>query len=91
MASSKRYQRTLKQLPHGEIEMKRFLLLLKESSLVIHGVGLNPTRSALLDFLVSMGVPRSRIEVRGYGPDRPLPGTGRTSPQNRRVEAVRVS
>ena len=27
----------------------------------------------------------------GYGPDRPLPGTARTSPQNRRVEAVRVS
>lgn len=42
-------------------------------------------------FLVAMGVPRSRIEVRGYGPDRPLPGTSRTSPQNRRVEAVRVS
>jgi outer membrane protein OmpA-like peptidoglycan-associated protein len=40
---------------------------------------------------MSLGVPRSRIEVRGYGPDRPLPGTARTSPQNRRVEAVRVS
>ena len=26
-------------------------LLVKESNLVIHGVGLNPTRSALLDFL----------------------------------------
>lgn len=46
---------------------------------------------SVADFLVSMGVPRSRIEVRGYGPDRPLPGTSRTSPQNRRVEAVRVS
>jgi len=30
-------------------------LLAKESNLVIHGVGLNPTRSSLLDFLVSMG------------------------------------
>jgi 3-phosphoshikimate 1-carboxyvinyltransferase len=30
-------------------------LLMKESDLVIHGVGLNPTRSALLDFLVSAG------------------------------------
>jgi outer membrane protein OmpA-like peptidoglycan-associated protein len=36
-------------------------------------------------------VPRSRIEVQGYGPDRPLAGTSRNSPQNRRVEAVRVS
>jgi 3-phosphoshikimate 1-carboxyvinyltransferase len=30
-------------------------LLVKESNLVIHGVGLNPTRSSLLDFLVSIG------------------------------------
>ena len=30
-------------------------LLMKESSLIIRGVGLNPTRSALLDFLVGMG------------------------------------
>jgi outer membrane protein OmpA-like peptidoglycan-associated protein len=46
---------------------------------------------SVADFLVAMGVPRSRIEVQGYGPDRPLAGTSRTSPQNRRVEAVRVS
>ena len=46
---------------------------------------------SVADFLVAMGVPRTRIEVQGYGPDRPLPGTARTSPQNRRVEAVRVS
>jgi 3-phosphoshikimate 1-carboxyvinyltransferase len=32
-------------------------LLLPGSRLVIHGVGLNPTRSALLDFLASMGAP----------------------------------
>ncbi|MEO8027744.1 MAG: 3-phosphoshikimate 1-carboxyvinyltransferase [Bryobacteraceae bacterium] len=30
-------------------------LLLPDSSLLIHGVGMNPTRSALLDFLVSIG------------------------------------
>jgi outer membrane protein OmpA-like peptidoglycan-associated protein len=46
---------------------------------------------SVADFLVSMGVPRNRIEVQGYGPDRPLAGTSRNSPQNRRVEAVRVS
>jgi outer membrane protein OmpA-like peptidoglycan-associated protein len=45
---------------------------------------------SVADYLVSMGVPRSRIEVQGYGPDRPLPGTSRTSPQNRRVEAARL-
>lgn len=46
---------------------------------------------SVADYLVSMGVPRSRIEVQGYGPDRPLPGTNRNSPQNRRVEAARLS
>lgn len=46
---------------------------------------------SVADFLVAMGVPRSRIEVQGYGPDRPLPGTSRASQQNRRVEAVRIS
>ncbi len=45
---------------------------------------------SVAEFLVAMGVPRSRIEVQGYGPDRPIPGTSRNSPQNRRVEAVRV-
>ncbi len=30
-------------------------LLLPDSSLILHGVGMNPTRSALLDFLVSIG------------------------------------
>jgi OmpA-OmpF porin, OOP family len=46
---------------------------------------------SVANFLIGMGVPRNRIEVRGYGPDRPLPGTSRASAQNRRVEAVRVS
>jgi 3-phosphoshikimate 1-carboxyvinyltransferase len=32
-------------------------LIVPGSSLVIHGVGLNPTRSALLDFLAEMGAP----------------------------------
>lgn len=46
---------------------------------------------SVADFLVAMGVPRNRLEVRGYGPDRPLEGTGGANAQNRRVEAVRVS
>jgi len=37
-------------------------LLMREANLVIQQVGLNPTRSALLDFLVSMG---ANIEVLG--------------------------
>jgi 3-phosphoshikimate 1-carboxyvinyltransferase len=39
-------------------------LLMPEANLVIHGVGLNPTRSALLDFLVSMGASIKVLDLR---------------------------
>jgi 3-phosphoshikimate 1-carboxyvinyltransferase len=38
-------------------------LLLPESSLTIQGVGLNPTRSALLDFLAGMGAQIRMVDV----------------------------
>ncbi len=39
-------------------------LLMKDADLVIHGVGLNPTRSALLDFLVSIGASIKVLDLR---------------------------
>ena len=39
-------------------------LVLPESSLVIHNVGLNPTRSAVLDVLGSMGAPVNLVSIR---------------------------
>src|SRR5580698_2163958 len=42
-------------------------LLLKDSNLVIHGVGLNPTRSQLLDFLVSMGASIKVLDLQQSG------------------------
>jgi 3-phosphoshikimate 1-carboxyvinyltransferase len=42
-------------------------LLVPESSLTIHGVGLNPTRSALLDFLAEMGAPITILGVTSAG------------------------
>src|SRR5579863_5691234 len=42
-------------------------LLLKESNLVIHGVGLNPTRSQLLDFLVGMGAQIKVLDLQQSG------------------------
>jgi len=45
----------------------------------------------LANFLVNAGVDRTRLVVRGYGPDRPLPGQSGTASENRRVEAVRIS
>ena len=46
---------------------------------------------AVADFLVSQGIEANRLEVRGYGFDRPLPGKNAAAPENRRVEAARIS
>jgi OOP family OmpA-OmpF porin len=46
---------------------------------------------SLADFLIGAGVAADRLVVRGYGPDRPLPGLPSTAGENRRVEAVRIS
>ena len=46
---------------------------------------------AVADYLMVQGITRNRLEVQGYGYDRPLPGTPVTSGRNRRVEAVRIS
>jgi len=42
-------------------------LLMNESNLVIHGVGLNPTRSQLLDFLVGMGASIKVLDLQQSG------------------------
>ena len=42
-------------------------LLMPESNLMIQGVGLNPTRSALLDFLVSMGAAIKVVDLQQTG------------------------
>ena len=42
---------------------------------------------AVADFLSSRGVDKSRLTVRGVGPDQPLPGHRASDPDNRRVEA----
>jgi len=44
--------------------------------------------AAVADFLSNLGVSRSRLDTKGYGPDHPLPGKSAASPDNRRVEAV---
>jgi outer membrane protein OmpA-like peptidoglycan-associated protein len=46
---------------------------------------------AVADYLVAQGVAQTRLEVQGFGYDRPLPGTPASSGRNRRVEAVRIS
>lgn len=46
---------------------------------------------AVADYLIGQGVAQGRLEVRGYGYDRPLPGRPASARENRRVEAVRIS
>ena len=46
---------------------------------------------AVADYLIGQGVAQDRLEVRGYGFDRPLPGKSASARENRRVEAVRIS
>jgi outer membrane protein OmpA-like peptidoglycan-associated protein len=43
---------------------------------------------AVADLLVSEGIERSRLQVAGYGENRPLPGHAGTDGVNRRVEAI---
>ena len=46
---------------------------------------------AVADYLVAQGIAAGRLEVRGYGYDRPLAGRPASARENRRVEAVRIS
>jgi outer membrane protein OmpA-like peptidoglycan-associated protein len=46
---------------------------------------------ALKAFLVNSGVDGSRLEAKGYGFDRTLPGRSKMAPENRRVEAKAIS
>lgn len=46
---------------------------------------------SVADFLIDAGIKRERLTVRGFGPDRPIPGTRASAGANRRVEAVRIN
>lgn len=46
---------------------------------------------AVAAYLVAQGIDSARLEVRGFGYDRPLPGRRSSDGANRRVEAVRIS
>lgn len=43
---------------------------------------------AVVDYLVTKGATRSQFDAKGFGFDKPLPGTAPRSPTNRRVEVV---
>jgi len=47
--------------------------------------------NAIVDYLVSRGIPRDRLEAQGFGFDRPLPKAAPTSPANRRAVAIVIN
>lgn len=83
-----------KSLLMPELQAKRFLI---EGHTDLRGgralnMDLSRARAkAVVDYLVALGVRPDRLQMRGFGPDVPLPGHSATDPSNRRVEAELVS
>ena len=78
-------------LRRPELAAKQFLIEGHTDSSGSRALNLDLSKrraQAVADYLSSLGVQRDRLQVRGYGPDRPLPGHSASSPENRRVEAA---
>ena len=79
---------TALQLP--ELAAKRFRIEGHTDSSGSRALNLDLSKrraQAVADYLASLGVNSARLEVRGYGPDKPLARHSASSPENRRVEA----
>lgn len=79
-----------KALQRPELAARRFLIAGHTDSSGSRAMNLDLSRrraQSVADYLAGQGVQSSRLQVRGYGPDRPLQGHRRSSPENRRVEA----
>lgn len=77
-----------------ELKSKRFMIEGHTDSRGSRDANIDLSRrraQTVADFLVAQGVDRSRVEVKGVGPDEPLPGRSAMSESNRRVEAVLLS
>ena len=77
-----------------ELKDKRFLIEGHTDARGSRALNLDLSRrraQTVADFLVAQGVDRARVEVKGVGPDEPLPGHSANSEANRRVEAVLAS
>ena len=75
-----------------ELRGKRFMIAGHTDARGSRTVNIDLSRrraQAVADYLISQGVDRTRVEVKGVGPDQPLPG--RAGEANRRVEAVLLS
>lgn len=73
-----------------ELADKRFLIEGHTDSSGSRALNLDLSRrraAAVADYLSTLGVKGDRLDIRGYGPDRAIPGRRASSPANRRVEA----
>ena len=78
----------------SELKDKRFLIEGHTDARGSRDANIDLSRrraQSVADFLVSQGVDRGRVEVKGVGPDEPLPGHSASAEANRRVEAVLLS
>lgn len=79
-----------KSLQFPALSAKRFLIEGHTDSVGAYDSNVDLSRrraQAVADYLVSQGVDRSRLEVKGFGPDQPIPGRSKADGVNRRVEA----
>ncbi len=77
-----------------ELKDKRFLIEGHTDSRGSRDLNVDLSRrraQSVANFLVAQGVESSRVEVKGVGPDAPLPGRSAAAEANRRVEAVLLS
>lgn len=77
-------------LKRPELAGKRFLIAGHTDAAGTRAVNLDLSQrraAAVAEYLAAQGVDRARLDVKGYGPDRPLPGKRGADPANRRVEA----
>ena len=79
-----------KSLQYPALSAKRFLIEGHTDSVGAYSSNVDLSRrraQAVADYLVAQGVDRSRLEVKGFGPDQPLAGRSKADGANRRVEA----
>lgn len=93
-AAESRARTFAQALMMDELRGRRFLIAGHTDAKGSRGANIDLSRKraqAVADFLIAQGVDRTRVEVKGVGPDQPLPGQPVRSDANRRVEAVLLS
>jgi outer membrane protein OmpA-like peptidoglycan-associated protein len=93
-AAESRARTFAQALMMDELKAKRFMIEGHTDARGSRDTNIDLSRrraQTVADFLIAQGVERTRVEVKGVGPDEPLPGRSAASEANRRVEAVLLS